>query len=342
MVREAPQAVRPPRTTFGDPFSFGVSLKLNSQPQADLPRQAAVSRAHGRTAATAYHRGTGPAVASRVSTTTVQKPVGGYGVTPPGAPLMRTVATSPIPSSISKSDDANLERPLGTSHAREQRQREQQRASSGGSAGTNARRDATPAAASPTVAFGGRPPKRSACWSMGPRQKPTRESLEQGPGPASYYLPLEYDYFTAPPSQLMAPQVQSRRLTRTHLPPHVLCMEDLDAVTAGGGGVGASAAEDACASYEQPPARKQVGPAFSFGVKPPQSQSTIWAGPGKDSPGPAAYDEVVRGHVPATTFGKPPRGGGGGGKDGGGGVWGGGSDRSEEPAPGEASIRSAH
>jgi hypothetical protein len=62
------------------------------------------------------------------------------------------------------------------------------------------------------------------------------------------------------------------------------------------------ASEDACGNY-QPPPRKQVGPAFSFGVKTRASQSAMTSGPGKDSPGPAAYDAViptsdaVRGHV---------------------------------------------
>ncbi|ACO62053.1 predicted protein [Micromonas commoda] len=53
-------------------------------------------------------------------------------------------------------------------------------------------------------------------------------------------------------------------------------------------------------------------PGFSFGVRPNRGGPSLW-GPGKDSPGPAAYHEgpapecdQVRGHVPAVTFGAPP------------------------------------
>ena len=53
-------------------------------------------------------------------------------------------------------------------------------------------------------------------------------------------------------------------------------------------------------------------PGFSFGVRPRRGGPSLW-GPGKDSPGPAAYHEgpapecdQVRGHVPAVTFGAPP------------------------------------
>ena len=59
------------------------------------------------------------------------------------------------------------------------------------------------------------------------------------------------------------------------------------------------------------------GPAFSFGVRASSSwagASSLFAGPGKDSPGPAAYydpypanaSDAIRGHVPGTAFGKPP------------------------------------
>ena len=70
-------------------------------------------------------------------------------------------------------------------------------------------------------------------------------------------------------------------------------------------------------SSKGPPRAPLGGPAFSFGVRASSSwagASSLFAGPGKDSPGPAAYydpypanaSDAIRGHVPGTAFGKPP------------------------------------
>ena len=114
---------------------------------------------------------------------------------------------------------------------------------------------------------------------MGPKPKPPRAAAADEdasfPGPGAYYHPVEYDYFSAPPAQLMTPR----------LPSSVLSMDDLDAAASG---AVVKASEETCGTY-QPPPRKQVGPAFSFGVKTRQSRvSVLLSGPGKDSPGPAA------------------------------------------------------
>ena len=61
---------------------------------------------------------------------------------------------------------------------------------------------------------------------------------------------------------------------------------------------------------------RAAGPAFSFGVKPKSGTGSLWGAHGKDSPGPAAYydpypetaSDAIRGHVPAPSIGagKPP------------------------------------
>ena len=179
--------------------------------------------------------------------------------------------------------------------------------------------------APPKIAFGGRPPERTpspSASTFGPAPKPAKPMEEIAPGPGAYYDPVEYDYFTAPPALLMA-----------GLPASVFSMDDLDAAADRGaaGHPPPKPSEAVCGTY-QPPPRKQVGPAFSFGVKTRQSQNATCAGPGRDSPGPAAYEAVDPRSktAKAPSFGKPPKNGAGGG------VWGSaGTNRPDDPGPGE-------
>ena len=76
---------------------------------------------------------------------------------------------------------------------------------------------------------------------------------------------------------------------------------------------------DDVADAPEPPKRRVDGPSFSFGVKPKPGVASLWGAHGKDSPGPAAYydpypanaSDAIRGHVPAPSIGagKPPRNG---------------------------------
>ena len=83
---------------------------------------------------------------------------------------------------------------------------------------------------------------RSSTWGHAPGAEGTGGSyFVPGPGPGDYYDPVEYDYFSAPPTELMRSEHQHQRLAS------VLSMDELDAAAAG---AVMKASEDVCGSYQ--------------------------------------------------------------------------------------------
>ena len=320
----------PPRgrgaSPFGDPFTFGKALVLNSQPPAAIFASASAPRADA-SASSDDPTGGGAVTRSRVSSRARRK-VGGYGVTAPSKrgpkdTFTRTTGTDARESQIPGDErdvPARAVPPRVVTKIPVLDEWDPSETENADPSSSPPHVDDVPASAAATKAARGREPVRTTAAVRGAAPRRPR------PAPSK-----------PPPSR----NTKRPATSKLHREEHERGRNDAAAVViAARARAKASQAPPRVAFGGRPPkkpspVKRQRGsesgihtqepmdededdsmkpkPGFSFGVRPHRTGPSSW-GPGADSPGPAAYHEgpargecdQVKGHVPAVTFGAPP------------------------------------
>ena len=321
----------PPRgrgaSPFGDPFTFGKALVLNSQPPAAIFASASAPRADA-SASSDDPTGGGAVTRSRVSSRARRK-VGGYGVTAPSKrgpkdTFTRTTGTdareSPIPGD-ERDVPARAVPPRVVTKIPVLDEWDPSETENADPSTSPPHVDDVPASAAATKAARGRDPVRTAAAVRGAAPRRPRPAPSKPPPSRNTKRPatskLHREEHERGRNDAAAVVIAARaRAKASQAPPRVAFggrpPKKPSPVKRQRGSEGGIHTEEHPEDVDEDDSMKPK-PGFSFGVRPHRTGPSSW-GPGADSPGPAAYHDgpvrgecdQVKGHVPAVTFGAPP------------------------------------
>ena len=317
----------PPRgrgaSPFGDPFTFGKALVLNSQPPAAIFASASAPRADA-SASSDDPTGGGAVTRSRVSSRARRK-VGGYGVTAPSKrgpkdTFTRTTGTDARESQIPGDErdvPARAVPPRVVTKIPVLDEWDPSETENADPSTSPPHVDDVPASAAATKAARGRDPVRTTAAVRGaaPRRPRPAPSTQRTKRPATSKLHREEHERGR--NDAAAVVIAARaRAKASQAPPRVAFggrpPKKPSPVKRQRGSESGIHPEEHPEEVDEDDSMKPK-PGFSFGVRPHRTGPSSW-GPGADSPGPAAYHDgpvrgecdQVKGHVPAVTFGAPP------------------------------------